>query len=89
MFLLDIKYDRKTKKIVKWIKEKNVCKPVRETYFPKIYISGAMDLSFLCKVPGIIDLHFEDKSIALGRKPEEVICATVDPNFIYDIVSVF
>lgn len=88
MFLFDVRYNRKTKKIIKWIKDKNVCKPVRETYFPKIYISGIMDSPFFDKVPGIIDLHFEEKSIALGRKPEKVICATVDPNFIYDIVSV-
>jgi DNA polymerase elongation subunit (family B) len=87
MFLLDIRYDRKTKKITKWIKDKNVCRPVREAYFPKIYISGIVDLPFLDKVPGIIDIHFEEKSIALGRQPEKVICATVDPNFIYDITS--
>lgn len=88
MFLLDVRYDRKTKKITKWIKDNNVCRPIRETYFPKIYISGNIDLQLLNKIPGIIDFSFEDKSTALGRKPERVICTTIDPNFLHDIISI-
>jgi len=88
MILLDIRYNPKTKKIIKWIKEKDVCRKVEEVYFPKIYISGNMDLRFFDKVPGVIELHFEEKITALGRIPEKVICATVDPNFLYDITSI-
>jgi DNA polymerase elongation subunit (family B) len=47
-----------------------------------------MDLRFFDKVPGVIELHFEEKITALGRIPEKVICATVDPNFLYDITSI-
>jgi DNA polymerase elongation subunit (family B) len=86
MFLLDIRYDSNNKTITKWIKDDDICTSIIEKYFPKIYISGNMaDLQFFDKVPGIIDLHFEEKSTALGRRPEKVICATIDPNFIYDI----
>lgn len=87
MFLLDIRYDPKTKKITKWIKDGDNCKPIREIYFPKIYISGNIDLQFLNKVPGIRDTCLEEKSTVLGRKPEKVICTTIDPIFIYDIRS--
>lgn len=88
MFLLDIRYDPNNKTITKWIKDKDVCRPVREIYFPKIYISGNMNLQFFDKVPGIKDIYFEEKITALGRKPEKVICAIVEPNFIRDIVSI-
>ena len=76
MFLLDIRYDSNSKTITKWIKDNDgTCRSIREKYFPKIYISGNVDLRFFDKVPGIIDLHFEEKSTALGRVPEKVICA--------------
>jgi len=87
MFLLDIRYDPKTKMITKWIKDGDDCKPVREIYFPKIYVSGNIDLQFFDKVPGIRDICFEEKSIALGKKPEKVMCIKIDPIFIYDIRS--
>lgn len=87
MFLLDIRYDPKSKTITKWIKDET-CKPIKNIFFPKIYISGNNDLQFFDKVPGIIDIYYEEKSTALGRKPEKVICAIIDPSFTRDITSI-
>jgi hypothetical protein len=47
MFLLDIRYDPKSITITKWIKDGTVCKPVREVYYPKIYVSGKPELQCL------------------------------------------
>ena len=91
MILLDIRYNPKTKKIIKWIKEnlKNIMKNGIRPGVGKGWCKlGNMALRFFDKVPGVIELHFEEKSTALGRIPEKVICATVDPNFLYDITSI-
>jgi len=43
MFLLDIRYDNGT--ITKWIRDDAGTMPVREAYYPDIYLSGSTCLS--------------------------------------------
>ena len=89
MFLLDVRYDPETCTITKWIKDSR-CTPVREVYYPRAYISleGKPDLRHLiASLPGVREVCSEKKSTFLGREPEEVICATVDPGSIYVTAS--
>jgi DNA polymerase elongation subunit (family B) len=86
MFLLDIRYDPKSSTITKWIKDGTDCKPVREVYYPKIYVSGKPELLCLIgSLPGVKDVCFDEKTTWLGSQPEKVISATIEPNSVYDI----
>ncbi len=84
MFLLDIRYDHST--ITKWIRDDTGTRPVREVYFPKIYISGEMQ-SLIASLPGVREVCVEKKSTWLDSGPEELLCATVDPGAVYDTAS--
>ncbi len=88
MFLLDIRYDPKNSQITKWIKTGKGCKPVREVYYPKIYVGGKPELlSVIASLPGVKDACFVEKSTWLGKSPEKVISAKVESTSIYDIAS--
>jgi DNA polymerase elongation subunit (family B) len=90
MFLLDIRYNPKNSTITKWIKTENDkgCLPVREVYYPKIYVSGKPELlPLIASLPGVKDACFDEKSTWLGRSPEKVISAKVESTSIYDIAS--
>ncbi|MBE0522560.1 MAG: hypothetical protein IBX39_09895, partial [Candidatus Methanoperedenaceae archaeon] len=88
MFLLDIRYDPKSSTITKWIKDGAVCKPVREVYYPKMYVSGKTELlSLIASLPGVKDVCFEEKRTWLGSKPERVISVTIEPNSVYETAS--
>jgi DNA polymerase elongation subunit (family B) len=88
MFLLDIRYDPKSSTITKWIKDGTDCKPVREVYYPRIYISGKPELlSLIASLPEIKEACFEEKRTWLGSEPEKVISVTIEPNSVYEIAS--
>ncbi len=88
MFLLDIRYNSEKATITKWIKNGRDCKPVSEMYYPKIYISDKPGLqSLIASLPGLKEACFEEKSTWLGKEPEKVISATVEPNLVYEIAS--
>ncbi len=88
MFLLDIRYNLENSTITKWIKTDKGCKPVREVYYPKIYVGGKPELlSVIASLHDVKDACFDDKSTCLGRDPEKVISAKVEPTSIYDIAS--
>ena len=88
MFLLDIRYDPNSSTITKWIIDNKVCKPVREVYYPRIYISGKAELlSLIASVPEIKEAHFEEKRTWLGSVPEKVISAKIEPNSVYKFAS--
>ncbi len=88
MFLLDIRYDPENSTITKWIKEGSGCKPVRELYYPKIYVGGKPELlSVIASLPSVKDTWFDEKSTWLGRNPEKIISVKVESASIYDIAS--
>lgn len=88
MFLLDIRYNPENSTITKWIKTDKGCKPVREVYYPGIYVSGKPELlPLIASLPGVKDACFDEKSTWLGRCPEKVISAKVESTSIYDIAS--
>ncbi len=88
MFLLDIRYNPESSTITKWIKDGKGCKPVREVYYPKIYVGGKPELlSVIASLPGVKDACFDEKSTWLGRDPEKIISAKVESTSIYDIAS--
>ncbi len=88
MFLLDIRYDPKNNQITKWIKDGPDCRPVREVYYPRIYISGKPELlPLIASLPGVKEACFEEKRTWLGSEPEKVIFATIEPSSVYDIAS--
>ncbi len=88
MFLLDIRYNPKNSQITKWIKDGTDCKPICETYYPKIYISGKPELlPLVASLPGVKNACFDEKSTWLGRNPEKVISAKIESTSIYDIAS--
>ncbi len=72
MFLMDIRYDHST--ITKWIKDNAVCRPVREVYHPKIYVSGKPEMRHLvASLPGVREVRVEKKSTWLDSDPEEAV----------------
>jgi len=88
MFLLDIRYNPESCTITKWIKDGKGCKPVREVYYPKIYVGGKPELlTVIASLPGVKDACFDEKSTWLGRNPEKIISAKVESTSIYDIAS--
>lgn len=88
MFLLDIRYDPKNSQITKWIKDGKECKPVREVYYPKMYISGKPELlPLIASLPGVKDACFEEKRTWLGSEPEKIISAAIELNSVYKIAS--
>ncbi len=88
MFLLDIRYDPKNSQITKWIKDGTDCKPVREVYYPRMYISGKPELlSLIASLPGVKDTCFEEKRTWLGSEPEKVISAAIELNSVYETAS--
>ncbi len=88
MFLLDIRYNSEKATITKWIKNGRDCKPVSEVYYPKIYISDGPELkSLIASLPGVKETRLEEKITWLGKEPEKVISATVEPNSVYEIAS--
>ncbi|MDP2767571.1 MAG: hypothetical protein Q8O41_09010 [Candidatus Methanoperedens sp.] len=88
MFLLDIRYDPKSATITKWIKDGKACKPVREAYYPRIYISGLPELqSLIASLPYVKDTCFEEKRTQLGSEPEKVISALIEPGSVYELAS--
>ncbi len=88
MFLLDVRYDPKNSRITKWIKDGPDCRPVREVYYPRIYISDKPELlSLIASLPDVKDVSFEEKRTWLGNEPEKVISAAIEPNSVYGIAS--
>ncbi|GFO96446.1 DNA polymerase elongation subunit [groundwater metagenome] len=90
MFLLDIRYNPEKSTITKWIKTETDkgCHPVREVYYPKIYVGGKPELlPLIASLPGVKDTCFDEKSTWLGRNPEKVISAKVESTSIFDIAS--
>ncbi len=86
MFLLDIRYDHST--ITKWIRDDTGARPVREVYYPKLYISGKPEMqSLIASLPGVREVCVEKKSTWLDSGPEELLCATIEPGAVYDIAS--
>ncbi len=86
MFLLDIKYDYNNNQIIKWIKDNGYCKPIKEIYYPKIYVTG-LDIPILLSLPGVKDAYVDEKFLLNGKK-EDVICLNVEGNQIYNIASI-
>ncbi len=88
MFLLDVRYNPESSTITKWIKNGRGSKPVHEVYYPKIYFSGKPELQPLIdSLQGVKEARFEKKSTWLGKEPEKVISATIEPNSVYEIAS--
>lgn len=88
MFLLDVRYDPKNSRITKWIKDGPDCRPVREVYYPRIYISGKPELlSLIASLPGVKGTCFEEKRTWMGDEPEKVISAAIELNSVYEIAS--
>jgi len=86
MFLLDIRYDPGKSTITKWIKDGTGCRPVREVYYPKIYVGGGPELlPLIASLPGVKDACFEKKRTWLGQEPRQLVCATLESGSIYDI----
>src|SRR3990172_6314939 len=86
MFLLDIRYDHST--ITKWIRDDTGTRPVREVYYPKIYICAKPEMqSLIASLPGVREVCVEKKSTWLDSGPEELLCATVDPGAVYHIAA--
>lgn len=86
MFLLDIRYDHST--ITKWIKDDTGTRPVREAYYPSIYLSGKPEMQpLIASLPGVREVHFEKKSTGLDSMPEELLCVTIDPGAVYETAS--
>ncbi|HWQ95817.1 MAG TPA: DNA polymerase domain-containing protein [Candidatus Methylomirabilis sp.] len=86
--LLDIRYDPKNSRITKWIKDGKECKPVREVYYPKIYISGKPELlPLIASLPGVKYTCFEEKRTWLGSEPEKIISAAIELNSVYETAS--
>ena len=64
MFLLDVRYNPENSTITRWIKDGSDCKPEREVYYPRIYVSNKPELlSLIASLPGVKHTHFEEKSI--------------------------
>lgn len=88
MFLLDIRYDPEKSTITKWIKDGPGCKPVRETYYPRIYVSGPPELlPLIASLPAVKNACFEEKITWLGNSPEKVISAKVESTSVYELAS--
>ena len=64
MFLLDIRYDDGT--ITKWIRDDAGTRPVKEVYYPGIYLSCKPEMkSLVASLPGVREVHVEKKSTSL------------------------
>ncbi len=88
MFLLDVRYNPENSTITRWIKDGSDCKIVREVYYPKIYVGGKPELlSLIASLPGVKHTNYEEKKTWLGKGPEKVISATIEPNSVYEIAS--
>jgi len=85
-FLLDIRYDYRNNQIIKWIKDKEYCEPIRETYYPKIHVAG-LDIPILLSLPGVKDAYTEEKFLLDGKK-EKVVCLNVEGGQTYNIASI-
>ena len=86
MFLLDIRYDNGT--ITKWIRDDSGTRPLKEAYYPGIYISGKPEMkSLVASLPGVREVHVEKKCISLASAPEEMLCVTLDPGAVYETAS--
>jgi hypothetical protein len=83
MFLLDVKYNPQNSTITRWIKDGSDCKPVREVFYPKIYVSGEHKLlPLIASLPGVKNTCFDEKRTWLGQEPEKVISVTLEPNSV-------
>ncbi len=88
MFLLDVRYNTENSTITKWIIDGPDCKPEREVFYPKIYVSGEPKLlPLIASLPGVKNTYFDEKRIWLGKEPEKVISAAIEPNSVYEIAS--
>ncbi len=88
MFLLDVRYNPENSTITRWIKEGSDCKPEREIYYPKIYVSCKPELlSLIASLPGVKHTYYEEKSTWLGKEPEKVISVAIESNSVYEIAS--
>ena len=88
MFLLDVRYNPKNCTITRWIKDNTGCKPVREVYYPSIFVSGKPELlPLIASLPGVKGVCFDEKRTWLGSEPEKVMSVTVESNSVYEIAS--
>ena len=84
MFLLDVRYNPENSTITRWIKDGSRCKPIREVFYPKIYISCKPELlSVIASLPGVKHTIYEEKSTWLGKGPEKVLSAVIELNAVY------
>ncbi len=88
MFLLDVRYNPQNSTITRWIKDGRDCKPEREVFYPKIYVSGEPKLlPLIASLPGVKDTYFDEKRTWLGQEPEKVVSVTLEPNSVYEIAQ--
>ena len=88
MFLLDVRYNPENSTITRWIKDGSRCKPIREVFYPRIYISCKPELlSVIASLPGVKHTNYEEKSTWLGKGPEKVLSAVIELNAVYGIAK--
>lgn len=93
MYLLDINYDPENKKISKWIKHTNQTSQIRETFYPKIFVSGSIDFngiqSIIESFPYVKDVYIDEKKIWPRQGIKKVICVEIEQKEIYNFASMF
>ncbi|MCE8425474.1 MAG: hypothetical protein J5U17_06810 [Candidatus Methanoperedens sp.] len=90
MHLLDVQYDQVESTVTCWIKENDKCLSEKETYYPRIYVSGGMELkSLIATLPGVVEAGFEDKKIDLSALKERLISLKLrNQAAIYEIAGI-
>ncbi|MCZ7355572.1 MAG: hypothetical protein O8C66_07500 [Candidatus Methanoperedens sp.] len=89
MHLLDVQYNREDSTVTCWIKKNDACLPVKETYYPEIYVTGGSELkSLIATIPGVVDTGFQDKKTHLSGGLERLISVRVkSTDAIYEIAG--
>lgn len=84
MFLLDIRYNPENCTITKWIKDDTGCNPVRQAYYPRIYVSGeSAFVPLIASLPGVKEASLDEKGTRPGCSPEKVISIKVEPDSVF------
>jgi DNA polymerase elongation subunit (family B) len=89
MHLLDVQYDNEDSTVTCWIKKNDRCLPVREIYYPEIYVSGNSELkSLISTLPGVVSARFDNKRTHLSGSKEPIIAVKVkNTERIYEIAG--
>jgi DNA polymerase elongation subunit (family B) len=78
MHLLDVQYDQEDSTVTCWTKKNDRCLPVKETYYPVIYVSSGADLkSMIATLPDVVATGFANKKTLLGNAEERLISVRV------------